>query len=115
LLNSTCPKSHLFFAFQNVIFVHPWNDDVNNNSSDFIDDDNHKQLHLKIVDFGFARAKPQTGAAASLKTPVFTLQYAAPEVLDIAGFSETCGTGYDESCDLWSIGVILVSFHLTLS
>ena len=45
----------------------------------------------------------------SLKTPVFTLQYAAPEVLDIAGFCGSAGPGYDESCDLWSIGVILVS------
>ena len=92
---------------QNVIFVNSWED---GNNSDVITD-NSKQLHLKIVDFGFARARPQTGAATSLQTPVFTLQYAAPEVLDTTGLtgSNNPGSGYDESCDLWSIGVILVS------
>ncbi|XP_050567267.1 ribosomal protein S6 kinase alpha-5 isoform X2 [Cygnus atratus] len=34
-----------------------------------------------------------------LKTPCFTLHYAAPELLN--------HNGYDESCDLWSLGVIL--------
>lgn len=36
-----------------------------------------------------------------MQTPCFTLQYAAPELL--------AQQGYDESCDLWSLGVILVS------
>ncbi len=118
---------------------------------------------VKIVDFGFARLKPDqkqmrraaceaanalsthpTGHAHSkfmLQTPCFTLPYAAPEVLKQAlhasaqtlgllsgsaasgnqstnsksnGSSEppaialeTPGAGYDESCDLWSLGVIL--------
>lgn len=35
-----------------------------------------------------------------MQTPCFTLQYAAPELL--------AQQGYDESCDLWSLGVILV-------
>lgn len=34
-----------------------------------------------------------------MQTPCFTLQYAAPELL--------AQQGYDESCDLWSLGVIL--------
>ncbi|XP_066280404.1 ribosomal protein S6 kinase alpha-5-like [Branchiostoma lanceolatum] len=51
---------------------------------------------LKIVDFGFAKLKPEN---QPLTTPCFTLHYAAPEVLK--------DDGYDESCDLWSLGVIL--------
>ncbi|XP_072907108.1 ribosomal protein S6 kinase alpha-5-like isoform X3 [Hemitrygon akajei] len=52
---------------------------------------------IKIVDFGFAKVKPCDNQP--LRTPCFTLQYAAPEVLK--------QNGYDESCDLWSLGVIL--------
>lgn len=53
---------------------------------------------LKVVDFGFARLKQEK---EPLHTPCFTLHYAAPEVLN--GDPE----GYDENCDLWSLGVIL--------
>ncbi|XP_076264850.1 ribosomal protein S6 kinase alpha-5-like isoform X1 [Rhynchophorus ferrugineus] len=53
---------------------------------------------IKIIDFGFARLKREK---ESLHTPCFTLHYAAPEVL--RGDPE----GYDENCDLWSLGVIL--------
>lgn len=55
---------------------------------------------MKIIDFGFARLRPQS-PAGPMQTPCFTLQYAAPELL--------AQQGYDESCDLWSLGVILVS------
>lgn len=85
---------------------------------------------LKVVDFGFARLKPRTdGERGGMRTPCFTLQYAAPEVLDqspaalISQLSPSSGStttsastpatdapsdGYNESCDLWSLGVILV-------
>lgn len=53
---------------------------------------------VKIIDFGFARLRPQS-PAGPMQTPCFTLQYAAPELL--------AQQGYDESCDLWSLGVIL--------
>lgn len=53
---------------------------------------------IKIIDFGFARLKQER---EPLHTPCFTLHYAAPEVLK--GDPE----GYDENCDLWSLGVIL--------
>ncbi|KAJ8926219.1 hypothetical protein NQ314_021428 [Rhamnusium bicolor] len=53
---------------------------------------------IKIIDFGFARLKQEK---ETLHTPCFTLHYAAPEVLK--GDPE----GYDENCDLWSLGVIL--------
>ncbi|KAK2100235.1 Ribosomal protein S6 kinase alpha-4 [Saguinus oedipus] len=54
---------------------------------------------VKIIDFGFARLRPQS-PGGPMQTPCFTLQYAAPELL--------AQQGYDESCDLWSLGVILV-------
>ena len=54
---------------------------------------------LKVIDFGFARLCP--AGSGPLQTPCFTLQYAAPELFDAAG--------YDKACDLWSLGVILVS------
>ncbi|XP_048831139.1 ribosomal protein S6 kinase alpha-5 isoform X1 [Brienomyrus brachyistius] len=59
--------------------------------------DNSEASEIKVIDFGFARLKPPDNQ--KLKTPCFTLQYAAPEVLT--------RDGYDESCDLWSLGVIL--------
>uniref|UniRef100_A0AAQ5X5W9 Ribosomal protein S6 kinase n=1 Tax=Amphiprion ocellaris TaxID=80972 RepID=A0AAQ5X5W9_AMPOC len=52
---------------------------------------------LKVIDFGFARLCP--AGSAPLQTPCFTLQYAAPELFESAG--------YDKACDLWSVGVIL--------
>jgi ribosomal protein S6 kinase alpha-5 len=127
--------------------------------------DASESAKVKIVDFGFARLKPDpqqqkpsrsgklTGEAgqqhqtvvSKLTTPCFTLPYAAPEVLKqalhvgaqmlglanlrpseavangsskktaaaaaaaAAAVSSESATvnGYDESCDLWSLGVIL--------
>lgn len=69
------------YFFQNLLFT-----------------DESENLEIKIIDFGFARLKPPDNQL--LKTPCFTLQYAAPEILKYGG--------YDESCDLWSLGVILV-------
>lgn len=57
---------------------------------------------LKVVDFGFARLL--SDESKMLTTPCYTLTYAAPEVL-----STRHDGGYTEACDLWSIGVILVS------
>ncbi|KAK2582151.1 hypothetical protein KPH14_004511 [Odynerus spinipes] len=53
---------------------------------------------VKVVDFGFARIKR---GCEALHTPCFTLPYAAPEVV--------ARQGYDQSCDLWSLGAILYS------
>ncbi|CAF2576090.1 unnamed protein product [Rotaria sp. Silwood2] len=52
---------------------------------------------LRIVDFGFA--KQQRAENGLLMTPCFTKEYAAPEVLS--------RKKYDESCDIWSLGVLL--------
>ncbi|XP_014609105.1 PREDICTED: ribosomal protein S6 kinase alpha-5 isoform X1 [Polistes canadensis] len=64
---------------ENIIFVHEGKDSP-----------------VKIVDFGFARLKR---SCEPLLTPCFTLPYAAPEVI--------AKQGYDQSCDLWSLGAIM--------
>jgi len=66
-----------------------------------------ENAQLKVVDFGFARLKPEL--ESGMLTPCFTLPYAAPEVLEVA--MRTSNEGYNESCDMWSLGVILVSFY----
>ncbi|RWS28116.1 ribosomal protein S6 kinase-like protein [Leptotrombidium deliense] len=70
------------------------------------------ESEVKVVDFGFARYKPFDDQV--MKTPCFTLNYAAPEVLKqalnstVASCSSVANSnGYNESCDLWSLGVIL--------
>ncbi len=67
----------------------------------FVDDSDDAEL--KVVDFGFARLK----GSQPLQTPCFTLSYAAPEILKHA--TQEVIDGYDEACDIWSLGVILVS------
>ena len=90
--------------------------------------DDSESAEIKVVDFGFARLKPKAtestddkagsggsggggGGGGGMKTPCFTLQYAAPEVLEQAraDAASSSSDGYNESCDLWSLGVILVS------
>ncbi|XP_077283659.1 ribosomal protein S6 kinase alpha-5-like [Arctopsyche grandis] len=74
---------------------------------------------IKIVDFGFARSYQtkientngfsdvhHSRSLSGMHTPCFSLPYAAPEVLEKA----TGGVnGYTESCDYWSLGVIVYS------
>lgn len=72
----------------------------------FESEDSNAQLRL--VDFGFARLLPacveqQLKSVYRKMTPCFTLQYAAPEVLDLGDTLPE----YNEQCDLWSLGVIL--------
>ncbi|XP_068779712.1 ribosomal protein S6 kinase alpha-4 isoform X2 [Struthio camelus] len=52
---------------------------------------------VKVIDFGFARLRPPP--SQPMRTPCCSLPYAAPELLGAAG--------YDEACDLWSLGVVL--------
>lgn len=59
--------------------------------------DNSGNPHsLRICDFGFAK---QMKADGLLMTPCYTANFAAPEVLK--------KQGYDEACDIWSLGVLL--------
>ena len=74
------------FTLQNILF-----------------EDDTEKAELKIVDFGFASMNPQK---ETMMTPCFTLPYSAPEVLRQITDRKN---GYDETCDLWSLGVILVS------
>ncbi|KJE91462.1 ribosomal protein S6 kinase alpha-5 [Capsaspora owczarzaki ATCC 30864] len=83
---------------------------------------NDEDSEVKIVDFGYAKI---TDNQRFMTTPVFTLQYAAPEILNVhdrglrlakaqaPGISAQPWSqraqsedGYDESCDFWSLGVI---------
>lgn len=52
---------------------------------------------LRICDFGFA--KEMKSEHGLLMTPCYTANFAAPEVLK--------KQGYDEACDIWSMGVLL--------
>ncbi|CAF1384525.1 unnamed protein product [Rotaria sordida] len=60
-------------------------------------DESRRPSSLRIVDFGFA--KQQRAENGLLMTPCFTKEYAAPEVLS--------RKKYDESCDIWSLGILL--------
>ncbi|KAL0170404.1 hypothetical protein M9458_035000, partial [Cirrhinus mrigala] len=46
--------------------------------------DDTENSEIKVIDFGFARLKPPDNQL--LKTPCFTLQYAAPEILKYDGY-----------------------------
>ena len=76
--------------------------------------DDSDEAELKVVDFGFACLKPKDESCL-MRTACFTLQYAAPEVIDQGLPQTSCSAnGYNESCDIWSIGVILVSAKQTI-
>jgi serine/threonine protein kinase len=72
------------------------------------------------VDFGFARYQPTDNQL--MKTPCFTLNYAAPEVLKQALSTgiHKADAGYDASCDVRSIyfsfksKVVLIQFFLSI-
>lgn len=59
--------------------------------------DENDDTSIKLADFGFA--KRVTGEN-SLSTLCGTAQYVAPEILDFQV------EGYDERCDMWSVGVV---------
>lgn len=59
--------------------------------------DNTSKSSIKILDFGFACRMKQ--ATKEMAGACYTLDYAAPEILS--------HKKYTESCDLWSLGVIL--------
>lgn len=59
--------------------------------------DENDDTSIKLADFGFA--KKVTGEL-SLSTLCGTAQYVAPEILDFQV------DGYDERCDMWSVGVV---------
>uniref|UniRef100_A0A0N4ZPR0 non-specific serine/threonine protein kinase n=1 Tax=Parastrongyloides trichosuri TaxID=131310 RepID=A0A0N4ZPR0_PARTI len=54
---------------------------------------------IRVIDFGFA--KQLRADNGLLMTPCYTAQFVAPEVLK--------KQGYDMSCDVWSLGVLMYS------
>ena len=54
-------------------------------------------MSIKLADFGFAK---RVSGGNSLSTLCGTAQYVAPEILDFQV------EGYDERCDMWSVGVV---------
>uniref|UniRef100_A0A672NYV3 non-specific serine/threonine protein kinase n=1 Tax=Sinocyclocheilus grahami TaxID=75366 RepID=A0A672NYV3_SINGR len=83
-----CNVSQIYWKFST--FLQPYSDNV-------LFADEADDSVLKVIDLGFARLFPS--GSAPLQTPCFTLQYAAPELFH--------SSGYDQACDLWSLGVIL--------
>lgn len=62
----------------------------------YADNTNDPEM-LRVSDFGFAKLLRHDNGM--LMTPCFTANFVAPEVLK--------KQGYDKSCDMWSLGVIL--------
>ncbi len=56
----------------------------------------NKDAVIKVIDFGLSQYFNES--AIQMTTRIGTPYYMAPEVLE--------GTQYDQSCDMWSIGVI---------
>jgi Ca2+-binding EF-hand superfamily protein len=59
---------------------------------------------LKIADFGLAT---EVTSGLSLTEPTGTMEYAAPEVIDLDGGSNMRSKGYGYKADIWSVGVML--------
>lgn len=60
-------------------------------------DRENKLIHL--IDFGISKRFFERGNRRNMWTPTGTLGYKAPEMLE--------GGGYNESVDLWAIGVVM--------
>ncbi|KAG7337841.1 serine/threonine protein kinase [Nitzschia inconspicua] len=60
--------------------------------------DGNDDTTIKLADFGFAK---RVKSELSLSTLCGTAQYVAPEILDFQV------EGYDERCDMWSVGVVV--------
>jgi serine/threonine protein kinase len=69
----------------------------------FIFSDNTTDAEIKLIDFGLSKrfGKIDLKEKIKLKTVVGTTYYVAPEVLK---------GDYDNSCDIWSLGIILYIF-----
>lgn len=54
---------------------------------------------IYIIDFGICKRFYERGKRKDMWTPTGTLAYKAPEMLE--------GGGYNESVDLWAVGVVM--------
>ena len=57
-----------------------------------------EDLRIKLIDFGMSKLTKKGNKKINLSTYCGTIDFIAPEIFE--------GDGYDQSCDLWSIGVI---------
>lgn len=62
------------------------------------DTGNINDLRIKLIDFGMSKFTKEDTKTINLNTFCGTLDFMAPEVIT--------GKGYNNKCDLWSIGVI---------
>ena len=62
-------------------------------------------LDVKLCDFDLCSSTSKASSTPRLQTPVGSLEYMAPEVLD-AFLDERDEKEYDKKCDLWSLGVL---------
>ena len=59
---------------------------------------NVEDLRVKLIDFGMSKYMKKGNKKIDLNTYCGTIDFMAPEVFD--------GNGYDNKCDVWSIGVM---------
>ena len=59
---------------------------------------NINDLRVKLIDFGMSKHTKHGNKKIDLNTYCGTIHFMAPEVLE--------GKTYDQTCDIWSIGVI---------
>lgn len=64
----------------------------------FVFDETSEEAQIKLIDFGLSRRHGL--GIKRMKTAVGTPYYVAPEVIER-------GQSYDQSCDIWSLGVLL--------
>ncbi|KAM9348557.1 dual specificity protein kinase CLK4-like [Symphorus nematophorus] len=90
--------THTDLKPENILFVSPDHDLVYNDERKF-EERKLKSLDVKVVDFGTA-----TFDHEHHESLVSTRHYRAPEViLDL---------GWNQSCDVWSLGCVLMEFYL---
>jgi len=66
---------------------------------------------VKLCDFDLSSEASKDVSTPELLTPVGSLEYMAPEVVDAFTFDEydndeEAGFGYNKKCDMWSLGII---------
>ncbi|XP_073680344.1 dual specificity protein kinase CLK4b isoform X1 [Garra rufa] len=93
--------THTDLKPENILFVDS-NYDIKYNSKMKRDERTLKKLDVKVVDFGNATYDHEHHTSV-----VSTRHYRAPEVI--------LELGWNHSCDVWSLGCILIEFYLGLT
>ncbi|XP_026051588.1 dual specificity protein kinase CLK4b isoform X2 [Carassius auratus] len=93
--------THTDLKPENILFVES-NYDIKYNSKMKRDERTMKRLDVKVVDFGNATHDHEHHTSV-----VSTRHYRAPEVI--------LELGWNQACDVWSLGCILIEFYLGLT